>query len=195
MTFPFLEKYRKAGTGRHPAFSPLTANQQLSGIAQILAPTFWRRGIVECTKRVYKCYARLKMIDWTPELKRQIEDRILSGEPVVSIFRDPKLPSRVSFYRECARDSEFETAIARARRHGCIAQFDDFLALADEANAENFNAIKTRLWARSWVLAHLDPQKYSERMKVDGTIHTVILAANPQAKSLPAKELKPEFDD
>ena len=124
----------------------------------------------------------------------------MSGESVVSIFRDPKLPSRVSFYRECARDQEFETAIARARKQGCIAQFDDFIDIADEANAENYNAIKTRLWARTWVLAHLDPQKYGDKMELSGSIHTVIVGPSqqesPQIIDARARKLpEPDFED
>jgi hypothetical protein len=52
----------------------------------------------------------------------------------------------------------------RARKVGALAQFDEFIELADKANERNCQAIKTRLWARTWVLAHLDPSKYGERI-------------------------------
>ena len=48
-----------------------------------------------------------------------------------------------------------------------MAQFDEFIELADKANERNCQAIKTRLWARTWVLAHLDPSKYGARIVKD----------------------------
>ena len=62
---------------------------------------------------------RTSKIMWTPKLQTEVTERITSGEPVHSIFADDKLPSRVSFYRELARNADFETAIdAREKGRG-----------------------------------------------------------------------------
>jgi len=104
------------------------------------------------------------LIDWNQQLEDEVVRRLIKGETVKSIFRDDRLPSKDSFYYHCYKDADFAARIARARAHGAIAQFDDFLALADEADAENHNAIKLRLWARTWYLGRLDPSKYGDKM-------------------------------
>jgi hypothetical protein len=105
---------------------------------------------------------------WNDELKEEVIKRITSGEPVNEIFRDPHLPSKPTFYYEMAKDAQFLTAITRARKAGAGAQFDEFVALADQADKENFNAIKVRLWARTWVLGRIDPALYGEKQLVTG---------------------------
>lgn len=104
------------------------------------------------------------MIDWTPELKQEIVQRITSGESIRSIFASKHLPARSTFYVEQANHEEFRTAIARARLIGAAKEFDDFIALADEANETNANAIKVRLWARTWALSRLNPREYGDKI-------------------------------
>jgi len=102
-------------------------------------------------------------INWDKALEDEIVDRLMSGETVHEIFKDPRLPDRKSFYTHCARDVPFSTRIAHARKIGAIAQFEDLIRLADEADADNFNAIKVRIWTRQWVLARLNPALYGDK--------------------------------
>lgn len=110
------------------------------------------------------------MIDWNPELEDEIVTRITAGESIKSIFDSPGFPARKSFYIHCAKDEAFYTRIARARKAGAWAQFDDFLDLSDKANEENANAIKVRLWARTWVLGRLNPKEMGDKVHLDGEI-------------------------
>ena len=98
-----------------------------------------------------------RAVEWTDEVRNEVIERITAGESIRSIFEDERLPARSTFYLLCARDPAFETAITRARRSGTLKQFDEFVELADTADKDNYNAIKTRLWARTWALARLNP--------------------------------------
>jgi len=102
-------------------------------------------------------------IDWDNGLEDEVINRITAGEPVHELFKDERLPSKNAFYLKCARDVQFESRIARARKHGAIAQFDDLVRLADTADERNFNAIKLRIWTRQWVLARLNPALYGDK--------------------------------
>jgi len=104
------------------------------------------------------------LIDWNQQLEDEVVRRITEGETIHELFKDKRLPSRPSFYRHCAVDPAFETRIARARKHGAISQFDGLIELADQADAENYNAIKVRIWARQWVLGRLNPALYGDKI-------------------------------
>ena len=107
------------------------------------------------------------MIDWTEDLKASIIQRISSGESIRSIFGDAHMPDRKTFYVRCAQDEEFATAITRARRIGIQHQLDEFLDTAEQADADNFNAIKVKLWARTWVYGKLHPELCGDKQKVE----------------------------
>jgi hypothetical protein len=101
-------------------------------------------------------------------MKEEIIKRITSGESITGIFRSAHLPTRQDFYYQMAKDAEFLSAITRARKAGAAAQFDEFLDLADQADEKSANAIKVRLWARTWVLGRIDPALYGDKQLVTG---------------------------
>jgi len=131
--------------------------------------------------------------EWTPHLKQELIERLTSGETVHSIFSDPAFPARSTFYLEMARDANFRSEIACARKIGAAKEFDDFLALADQATAENYNAIKVKLWARTWALGRLDPSNFGDNRNVNVNVNVSRIICQDDTPQLPAPA-QPLFD-
>ena len=68
---------------------------------------------------------------------------------------------RKTFYNWC-EDNVFGPQIARARATGCDARCDELVDMADEANDDNWQAVRLRIWTRQWVMGKLAPRKYGE---------------------------------
>lgn len=103
-------------------------------------------------------------IVWTPELESAIIDRILAGEAISAILESIKI-SPQSFYRRRAQVPEFGTNITRAQEEAQEAFVDSIEALIPTIDAENFNAVKTQMWARMWIAGKRKPKKYGEKIQ------------------------------
>ena len=131
--------------------------------------------------------------DWTPQLKQELIERLTSGETVFSIFNQSHFPARSTFYLEMFRDPAFQAEITRARKIGAVKEFDDFLALADKADSENYNAIKVKLWARTWALGRLDPSNFGDNRNVNVNVNVSRIICQDDTPRLPAPA-QPLFD-
>jgi hypothetical protein len=103
---------------------------------------------------------------YTPERGRAICDRLANGESMVSIARDPAMPSAGTIYSWVHKFPDFEDMYVVARR----LQAD---YLFDEAREVALGVTPHTVWARRlqfdvirWQTARLAPRKYCERLVI-----------------------------
>jgi len=69
---------------------------------------------------------------YTPEIAQEVLNRISTGEPLLQICKDEKMPKRQTFYDWVAKHDSLSVQFARAREEGCEAMADETLVIADE---------------------------------------------------------------
>lgn len=107
-------------------------------------------------------------IQWNPQLEQKFVDGILEGKSIKSIAANVGI-GEASFYRRRVDSPEFDSNIARVQEAAQEREVDNLLELADQADSENFNAIKLRIWARMWVAGKRKPKKYGDKAAVELT--------------------------
>lgn len=105
-------------------------------------------------------------MDQAPEKIDELLTLLASGESV-------KFSCGVSgvektwFYRRCASDKEFEKRVDAARKIGVQSRIDEIVAIVDEAEEDNHNVTKLKVWARMWEAAKLNPKKYGDKIQAE----------------------------
>lgn len=116
---------------------------------------------------------------YTPELAKEICERLSDGEPLRQICRDNHMPAWQKIYEWMVRDEALSGAIARAREQGYDAIAEDLLVIADtplmgdtETSSANGLTItrqdmlghrKLQIETRLKLLAKWNPKKYGDR--------------------------------
>lgn len=119
---------------------------------------------------------------FTPDIAREICERLSHGEPLAQICRDEGMPHPTTFRRWCEESVEIDgeslaIAYARAREDGFDAIAVEALAIADETardtkkavngdeqpNSEWITRSRLRVDTRLKLLAKWDPKRYGER--------------------------------
>jgi uncharacterized glyoxalase superfamily metalloenzyme YdcJ len=117
----------------------------------------------------------------TPEVVKEICDRLSAGEPMRAICRDPRMPGWDTVYEWMARHEDFALLVAQAREHGVEAIAQDTLAMIDappQVVVDN-NGVsridpayvqwtKLRTEQRMKLLACWSPNRYGNRVQVAG---------------------------
>ena len=103
-------------------------------------------------------------IEFTPELEQEIVDRIVSGESISEILKDVGISPR-TFYRRRVQDSDFGAIITRAQEEAQEAFVDSIESLIPTIDADNYNAVKTQMWARMWVAGKRKPKRYGDKVE------------------------------
>jgi len=68
---------------------------------------------------------------YTPEIAQEICDRISTGEPLLQICRDERMPQRQTVYDWLERVDGLSVQFARAREAGCDAMAEEALMIAN----------------------------------------------------------------
>ena len=76
-------------------------------------------------------------------------------------------PHHVDIYRRQWRDEQFAQTIARVREAQQHAIIDTIIPMADEATAENWQAVKLKIWARQWTAAKFAPKVFGEKSEIN----------------------------
>jgi hypothetical protein len=117
----------------------------------------------------------------TPEVVKEICDRLSNGEPLRAICRDLHIPNWDTVYDWMARDEGFALLVAQARENGVEAIAQDTLAMIDappQVVVDN-NGVsridpayvqwtKLRTEQRMKLLACWSPNRYGNRVQVAG---------------------------
>ena len=117
----------------------------------------------------------------TPEVVKEICDRLSAGEPMRAICRDPRMPGWDTVYEWMGRDEGFSLLVAQARENGVEAIAQDTLAMIDAEpryveDAKGGTRIDTgyvqwmklRTEQRMKLLACWSPNRYGNRVQVAG---------------------------
>ena len=152
---------------------------------------------------------------YTPEIAQEVFHRISTGEPLLQICADERMPQRQTFYDWLARDDSLSVQFARAREEGCEAMADETLVIADERpeinpiiDSKTGEVIRIDLssayiaWQRNRIetrlklLACWSPAKYGTKVQMGGDpknplkIEVKTEAENSLAELLKHAELK-----
>jgi hypothetical protein len=117
----------------------------------------------------------------TPELTQEICHRISTGEPLLQICKDDRMPERRTFYDWLERDDSLSAQFARAREAGCDAMAEQSLAIMDGEPLAVFDDAgnkrydpgsiswnKNRAEHRLKLLACWNPKKYGSKVALGG---------------------------
>jgi hypothetical protein len=124
---------------------------------------------------------------YTPEIAQEVLNRISTGEPLLQICMDERMPKRQTFYDWVAKHDSLSVQFARAREEGCDAMADETLVIADERpelnplidkktgevlNMDLSSAYiqwqKNRIDTRLKLLACWNPSKYGTKVQMGG---------------------------
>lgn len=97
------------------------------------------------------------------------------------------MPSTTAVYARMASDDDFGTRIACARAAQQDFEADNIVKMADDADGEDWQVVKLRIWARQWRAAKLAPKKYGD--KIDVTSGNEPLAKDETAVAVRAAAL------
>jgi IS30 family transposase len=136
---------------------------------------------------------------YTPELAREITERLSEGEPLRQICRDAHMPEWRTIYDWMYRDETLSAAIARAREIGYDKMAEEVLQIADTPVMGHTQTVddkgstirtedmlghrKLQIETRLKLLAKWNPKKYGDRTTIAGD------ADNPLKVDVDAKEL------
>lgn len=117
---------------------------------------------------------------YTPEIAREIVERLSEGEPLRKICRSDGMPEWRTIYDWMYRDQELSAAIARARELGQDAIAEDILAeLNDEPerilsegggriDSGYVQLLRARAEIKLKLLAKWNPKRYGDRVTHEG---------------------------
>jgi hypothetical protein len=100
----------------------------------------------------------------------KICERLVEGESLRSICRDPDMPAISTVFGWFRIHPEFKEQYAQAKDEQCDTYADDIVAIADRYGvSDDDTAVMTardrlRIDARKWVAAKLKPKRYGDRI-------------------------------
>lgn len=120
--------------------------------------------------------------DYCQEIADTICQRIIEGESVRAICRDPDMPCAAAVFRWLSIHKEFAEQYARAKEEGAESLADEIFDIADDgkndwmerhgkddagwiANGENLQRSRLRVDVRKWYLSKIKPKKYGEKIE------------------------------
>jgi hypothetical protein len=133
---------------------------------------------------------------YTPELAKEICDRISKGETLSAICREERMPSPsgvVDWVNEDRNGFAAKYVYARARQLEVWA--DEVASLADDDSEDEKNHMavqraRLRVDARKWLLSKLLPHRYGDKVELTGAGGGPI---QHQRIDAPAKETREEW--
>lgn len=113
-------------------------------------------------------------IRYSEEVAAEICDRLVNGESIRSITRDPRMPCWTAVYKWIKGRPDFAERYNQARIDAADTFADQLLEIADDTSGDPIRD-RLRLDARKWIAARMKPWVYGERMNLNAT-HTVRVA-------------------
>jgi len=131
---------------------------------------------------------------YTPQIAREICERLAAGESLLSICRDDHVPHRATIHRWILDDVEgFRDSYTRARELGLDVMADEILEIANtpvegvrrEESEDGYKEVREDMLghrrlqvdARKWLLAKLAPKKYGDKQDINLTGQVEVASA------------------
>lgn len=122
---------------------------------------------------------------YRPDIGDIICERLVEGESLRSICRDPDMPVVSTVFRWIRMNPEFSKQYADAREHQADTLADEILEIADNStndwmekhgkddagwqlNGDHYQRTRLRVDTRKWIASKMKPKKYSDRMELTG---------------------------
>jgi len=108
---------------------------------------------------------------YTPELAAYICEQVAVGRSLVSITREPGVPSYQTIMEWLKAHPDFEVTYRQARQDQADTLAEEIIAIADgvkdvgPADSAKVNAARLRVDARKWVASKLKPKVYGDRVE------------------------------
>lgn len=99
----------------------------------------------------------------------QIVSRMICGESMVAICRDPRMPSRTTVYLWLDANPEFRARCARAREGLADFLVDEIEQMANDTNEDNHQSMKVRIATAQWRAMKMAPKVYGDRSRTEIT--------------------------
>lgn len=132
---------------------------------------------------------------YTPEIAQEIIDRLLSGESLVKIAEDDRMPGRVTIYRWFDEYPDFGTKCARAREGLADYLVDEIEKLARSATKDNIEVVKLQISVAQWRAMKMAPRQYGEKRYQEVTGKDGGAIQTETRTTIDATQLDPEQRD
>ena len=100
---------------------------------------------------------------YCPELIDEICERIVGGESLRSVCRDPDMPRSATVLRWLQKHPEFERQYARACEARTEAWAERIIEIADSRNDRDVQSRRLEIDTLKWLMAKLAPKKYGKK--------------------------------
>jgi hypothetical protein len=119
---------------------------------------------------------------FTQEMADAICERLVDGDSLRAICRDPEMPAISTVCRWLAHNEEFQKQYACAREAQADTLADEILDIADDSTGDTINTengekpnnewisrSRLRVDARKWLAGKMAPKKYGEKLIAEHT--------------------------
>lgn len=121
---------------------------------------------------------------FTPELGREICERIANGESLKAVGQDPTMPCSATILRWAAEFPEFGNDYADARQLMADLLFDEAREVALGATPASVWADRLRFDTIRWMTARMAPKKYCERVVAEEAVAERRAEEDPERQGL-----------
>ena len=131
------------------------------------------------------------------DIEDQIVGRMIEGESLVDICRDPAMPSRMTVYRWFDENPAFDARCARAREALADYLVDKIEQMASETTEDNHQSQKVKISTAQWRAMKMAPRLYGDRriQENTGPGGGPILTENRNVTTIDATQLTQEQRD
>lgn len=106
--------------------------------------------------------------NYNQQMAQEICDRLVDGDSLREICRDPAMPDKKTVLRWVLRFPEFAAQYASARDMQADAEFDEMEEMAASATPETVQVVRLQIDVRKWVLSRKSRKKYGDSMAIGG---------------------------
>lgn len=104
---------------------------------------------------------------YSDELAETICHRIIEGESLRSICRDPNMPGTTTIMRWLKNKEDFRAQYAWACEARTDADATEIVEIADKATPEDVNVRRLQVDARKWTASKMLPKVYGDRQHIE----------------------------
>lgn len=104
----------------------------------------------------------------TAEVKQAILLAVANGSSVSQLCQQEDMPSMSTVWRHMAEDKEFQDQYEKACKKRSNSMFEDIQRITDDPTIPSDHK-RIMVDTRKWMLARMDPAKYSEKVRAQIT--------------------------